>query len=349
VVIFFLQFKFKENFILHFNYDDTIPTECYLCFFEKNGMTNKEAYQQFCKKEKEVPIFSQPWYLDVICGIDGWDIMMIKKGDEIAVTMPIQKKNILGFQLPRMPHPAKYLGPYFPKKFRSIKQQEKLMRQLIKQLPKFDFFEQNFNPSIINWLPFHWENFEATTRYTFTIDLNQKTLEIFQNIDSKYRNNKITKAQKIVQVTTDKSLQDFFNIQSKTFERQKMKVPFSFDFFKKYDAVLNKQNAREIFFAIDKDDQIHSVLYLIWDKDTAYLHIAGDDPKLRSSGASILLTWHAIKHAKEVLQKNIFDFEGSMIEPIAKVRQSFGGQQTPYFLIKKYNSKLIKFLHQLKQ
>ena len=34
-------------------------------------MTNKEAYILFCEKEKEVPLFSKPWYLDAVCGEKG--------------------------------------------------------------------------------------------------------------------------------------------------------------------------------------------------------------------------------------------------------------------------------------
>ncbi len=311
-------------------------------------MNKKEIYQQFCEKEKEIPIFSQPWYLDAVCGENGWDILIIKKGDEIAATMPIQQNKKFGFVLPRMPHPAKYLGPYFPSKFKSKKHQNKLVHQLIELFPQFDFFEQNLNISFSNWLPFYWKDFEATVRYTFTIDLTQNTADIFNQIDSNYRNNKITKAQNSISISEKKTLLDFYKIQEKTFSRQKMTMPFSFDFLKKYDEALANNNARKIFFAIDDEDRIHSVLYLIWDNHTAYLHMSGDDPDLRKSGASVLITWHAIKYAKEVLQKKMFDFEGSMIEPIAKVRQSFGAKQTPYFLIRKYNSRIIKFLHQLK-
>ena len=47
-------------------------------------MTNKEAYILFCKKESEIPLFSKPWYLDVVCGEEGWDILIIKKGNEVT-------------------------------------------------------------------------------------------------------------------------------------------------------------------------------------------------------------------------------------------------------------------------
>ena len=223
------------------------------------------------------------------------------------------------------------------------------MTALIEQLPKFDFFEQNFYPSIKNFLPFHWKHFYNSVFYTFRIDLLQDLDEIFKKIHTDYRNNKIPKAEKIIQITSDQSLQDFYKMQELTFGRQNLKIPFSFEFFKKYDQTLEKHNARKIFFAIDKNHRIHSSVYLIWDEHTAYYHLAGSDPSLQNSGANILLTWHVISFAKEVLRKKIFDFEGSMIEPIARVRRNFGAVQTPYLNVRKYNSSLLKILHKLKR
>ena len=104
-----------------------------------------------------------------------------------------------------------------------------------------------------------------------------------------------------------------------------------------------------MFFAIDEKNQIHSAVYLIWDETTAYLVMAGDDPEFRNSGAGILIVWHAIKYAKEVLGKKQFDFMGSVIEPITRVRRNFGGEQVPYFQVKKFNSKILELLFQLKK
>lgn len=311
-------------------------------------MTDKEAYILFCEKEKEIPLFSKPWYLDAVCGEKGWDILMVAKGNEVAATMPILKKKQFGFSLSRMPLITPYLGPYFSRKFRSVKQQEKLMRVFIEQLPKFDFFDQNFHPLMTNWLPFYWEDFEATVRYSFFIDLSQTLEEIFQKISSNYRNNKITKAQKSIRIVSDRSLEEFYDVQKMTFEKQHMKVPYSFDFIKKFDAVLEKENARKVFFAIDKNEQIHSVAYLTWDDENAYFQMTGNDPQFRNSGAGILIIWESIKYAKEVLGKKHFDFCGSVIEGIAKVRQEFGAEQVPYFNLKKFESKVVEFLYKVK-
>lgn len=308
-------------------------------------MTNKNTYLEFCKKEKELPIFSQPWLLDAVCGSEGWDILMIKRGEEIAATMPIQVRRKYGLNLPRMPLFVKYWGPYFPQIFRAPKHQQKLMRELILQLPQFDLFQQYLHPSIKSWLPFLWEKFEGSVRYTFHINLEDQLDQIFSKLHGSYRNNNIPKAKKIVQITTDRTLEEFYQIQQKTFERQDLKMPFSFTALQKIDAALEKNKARKIFFAVDAEDQIHAVVYLIWDNHTAYYLFAGDDPNLRASGAAILTTWHTIRYAKEVLGKKKFDFLGSMIEPITRVRRNFGATQIPYFEVKKYNSKWLKALH----
>jgi len=311
--------------------------------------SQKNEYQAFCDREKSVPIFSQPWYLDAVCGKNGWDILIVKKGKEIAATMPIEVKKKYGFQLLRIPLFAKYWGPYFTKDFNSKKQRQKLMRELIQCFPRFDLFEQYFHSSITSWLPFHWDKFEMTPRYTFKIDLKNDLKKIFSNLSTDYRNNKIPKAKTIVNITSDRSLEEFYEVQQKTFSRNKTPIPFSFDFLKNYDTILEKNNARKMFFAIDKEGQIHSAVYIIWDEETVYLLMAGDDPDLRNSGASVLLTWHAIEYAKEVLGKNEFDFLGSMIEPITRVRRNFGAAQVPYFYIRKFNSKILKMLFELKR
>ena len=212
-----------------------------------------------------------------------------------------------------------------------------------------DYFEQFFQPSITNWLPFYWKGFEATARYTFVIDLKDSLENIYGRITANYRNNKIKKAEQIVEVVSDRSLEDFYAVQKKSFDRQQISMPFSFDFLKKLDEALEEKDSRKIFFAVDEKNQIHSALYLTWDSEKAYLLMIGDDAELRSSGAGILLTWHSIKYAKEVLQKKQFDFLGSMLEPVANIRRDFGAEQIPYFEVKKYNSKLIKFYFLLKK
>ncbi len=314
-------------------------------------MSNKKRYQQFCEEEKEIPIFSRPWYLDAVCQYknESWEVLLVKKNEKIIASWPYYLKRKNGFQYSVLPPLTKFLGPYIIAEKRSPKFAHKICKTLIEQLPKKALVLQNFHYNFTDWLPFYWTGFEQSTRYSYVLENLQDLKGIYNNFSSDYRNNKIRKAEQSVKVVSDLSLEAFFEVAMLPFKRQNLPLPFSLDFFKKYDAVMVEHHSRKLFFAVDDQYRIHSVVYLLIDHDRAYYHLAGDDPDLRGSGASILLVWEAIKYTRNTLGLNIFDFEGSMIKPIERVRRQFGAVQKPYFEIRKYNSRLFKMLEWFKK
>lgn len=213
------------------------------------------------------------------------------------------------------------------------------MELLIDQLPRFDYFVQCWDHSVTNWLPFKWRGFEQTTRYTYLVRLD----EFYDPMPSFSPNmrNKVRKAEKLVRVQHDFPLDVFYEMNRKTFSRQGLKVPYSLSFLRRIDAALVQREQRKIFFAVDPQNAIHSALYLIWDSQSAYVHLVGEDPELRNSGAGILLIKAAMEFA---VGKGlcIFDFEGSMIESVEVVRRSCGGIQTPYFKVSKTRSHFLR-------
>lgn len=241
-----------------------------------------------------------------------------------------------------MPHLTKFLGPYLSPDFRQSRKAHKTLQALIEQLPAFSFFSQNCYYDLQDWLPFYWNNYQQTTQYSYVLDDLSDLSKVYQNFSADYRNNKIKKAQGLVKIVMDLTPEAYYRTEKMSFDRQGLTFPFSLDYFKTYDAVMAEQGVRRLFFAIDEQQQIHSVLYLLIDHDRAYYHMAGDNPALRASGAGILLVWEAIQYTKNELGLNIFDFEGSMIKPIERVRRQFGAKQVPYFNIYKYQSKIYR-------
>jgi hypothetical protein len=69
--------------------------------------------------------------------------------------------------------------------------------------------------------------------------------------------------------------------------------------------------------------------------------MGGANPELRSSGATSLCLWEAIRFASKVCSR--FDFEGSMIEPVERFFRGFGARQVPYFQINK-KSRLLQMI-----
>ena len=313
-------------------------------------MTAKEKYRLFCSKEKHLPIFSKDWYLDAVYGENTWQVVIVEQGNRVIASLPFCiKEKFSFFKMIRSDAFTKMLGIYIIPELREGKRLKKIINELIEQIPDIHFFQQNFHYSFTDWLPLKSKRYTQTTRYSYIIDDLIDLDKVWENIDTDYRNNKIPKAKEILTISHDKSLKEFYRINKKSFDRQEMAVPYSFEKLKQFDKYLAGHDSRKIFFAIDPQQNIHSVAYLVWDNDSAYLHMAGDDPNFRTNGGGILLLWECIKFASKELQVNRFDFEGSMIENIEKVRRDFGAQPISYFEIKKIKSPLVSLIYDFKQ
>ena len=311
-------------------------------------MTNREKYRLFCKTEENIPIFSRDWFLDSVCGLDNWDVVLVEKGDDIIASMPFyKKKKATIFTIITMPKHAQTMGVYikYPKQEqkyeRKLSYEKEIMTKLIEQLPKVDYFNQSFHYSITNWLPFYWKGYTQTTNYTYVIENISNTEEVFKNFDNAKRRH-IKRAEKIVEVKFDLPAKEFYENHKMTLEKQKDKIAYSFEHFNRMYKSAYSNNAGKSIYAIDSDGNIHAAFFVVWDKNSAYYLISTIDPSFRSSGATSLLMKKIIEFVSTKTDK--FDFEGSMIEPVEKSFRQFGAKQKAYSNITKIDSKILKHL-----
>ncbi len=298
---------------------------------------SQQTYRAFCATAPaDLPLFLQDWYLDATC-VDGqWDAAIVKKGKELVAVWPYFLKKKGPWHYVAMPQLTRQMGPYIIPEYRTARHEMRLLEKLLAALPAgLAAFEQDFNYTAANWLPLYWQGFRQTTRYSYLLNItNLQTVR--DHLAPDYRNQKIPKAAKKVLVRTGGSLNDFQQVHDRGYARQGLPAPVSTEFLQRLDAALAEHGQREIFFARDRSTgEIHSVAYLVWDKQSAYYLLAGDDPGHRASGAGILLAWEAILYAHEVLKLPTFDFAGSMIRPIERVRRQFGAVQQPYFRVQR--------------
>jgi hypothetical protein len=299
-------------------------------------MTRRDTYTRFCDNAPDLPLFMQPWYLNAVCQGGQWDVAMVQKGGQAVAVWPYFLKKKWGRRYVAMPPLARMMGPYLLPEWRVTRKEASLVEELLGQLPTgLAAFEQDFNYTAQNWLPLYWRGFRQTTRYSYLLKIKDLNV-VWQNLAPDYRNQKIPKAQELVEAKTGGSLDDFLEIHDLSYERKGLDPPVSYELMSRLDEALAGRGQRAIFFAHDrKNNEIHSVAYLVWDKQSAWYLMAGDNPALRQSGAGILLTWEAIRYASEVLKLPLFDFAGSMIRPIERVRRQFGAEQRPYFRVQK--------------
>mgnify|MGYP001563138926 CR=1 FL=1 len=314
-------------------------------------MLNREKYRLFCEQEKTIPIFSQAWWLDLVAG-DDWGVCLVENGEEILASMPFVTKKYYGFTLFSHPPLTQNLGPWLKpsqaKYSKMLSQQKDWLQALIDQLPKYDYFNQNWHYTRTNWLPFYWRGFEQSTRYTYVIEDLSDIEGVWHALQENVRR-EIRKAENKAGITvrTDLLIDDFIELNEMTFQRQGMQMPYSKDFVKTLAENAKQRNQCQWFIGQDKAGQNHAGVLIVWNEQSAYYLMGGGNPTLRNSGATSLCMWEAIKLASTVTK--VFDFEGSMIEPIERFFRGFGAMQKPYFAITHKPSKVLNTMLCLKR
>lgn len=306
-------------------------------------MTPKERYRELCKKEESIPLFIKDWWLDAVCGQQGWDVVLSLSGETIKAAWPFQKVKKVGFTLLNMPSLTSNWGPWinYPsdQKYASrLSSEHQIIAELIKQLPVFDYFNQRFRYTVANGLPFYWKDFSLTTRYTYVLENLAASDELWNNLNSSTRS-QIRKAEKNLRVSESEDILSLYQFTSANFARQKSKVPYSLAFISSLYAACTAKSCGKLFVALDENNQVQASLFLVWDNQSAY-YLAGGTKADATGGAFSLLMWHAIQFAGSVTQR--FDFEGSMLEPVERFFRTFGSTQVPYLQVRKFNSTLLK-------
>ncbi len=302
-----------------------------------NSLTNKDKYRAFCETREDIPIFSEPWWLDAVCMDGNWDVCLSEKSGIIQGAMPFYHTTLKGLKVIRMP----LLTPYLGVQVFTPSQEQKITTELIQQIPKASYIQLLHHPSLSNWLPFYWAGYKQTTMYTYLLNINN-----IDTVYSSFRKNlkrNLKKASQELTCQPSEDLELFYRINKATFERQKMPIPYSFEFIKRLDNSLKKHHQRVIFITTNKDETPLAAGYFVWDKQAAY-YLAGGHNDHREAMSWTM--WHAIQFFSNKVK--VFDFEGSMVKNIAHFFNGFGAKATPYHHTFKGKNKIIDILKILK-
>ncbi len=309
-------------------------------------MTNIEAYREFCKEEKDIPLYSKDWWLDVVCDDGYWDVALVKINGKIMASMPYFIKKKMIFKVITLPKLTQTMGPYIKyipnqNSCKKLAYEKEILNQLIEQLPKVDMFNQSFHHSFTNWLPFYWEGYSQSTGYTYIIEDLNNIEDVYKNFSSSTRKD-IRKADKHnIKIVSSENIEAFYEIIMMTHKRKNLKPRESLDFIKKLYKKAKEMDSVILKFAI-KDDIIYSASLFFYDNKTLYAIIGGSNSEVKLLGSNQLLDWEMMKFAS--IKNLSFDFEGSMIEGVEYRNRSYGAVQKQYFNISKIDSKILKFI-----
>jgi hypothetical protein len=307
----------------------------------------KEMYTNFCSTHPDIPIFSQPWWLDTVCP-GQWEVILIKRNKEIIASFPYYQTKIKRiFTHIGMPPLTQKLGPYIvydknkTSESKKIGYEHGIYNEIIDKLPKCDSFRVNFDWKYKNWLPFYWRGYKQTTRYTYILDGIDDHNNILKKFE-KPKKKKVIKMKNLFSFNLDLSKEAFYCYLSDVIHKRGEKVSYSNELFYRLYTAIYEHQAGRAFYCTDNDDAIHAIKFIIWDKECAYSLIGMRKKEYNSSGATEYLTQESIKFVSQFV--NRFDFEGSMIKGVEESYRHYGTKQTEYYSILKYSNSILRIL-----
>ncbi|MDR1203694.1 MAG: GNAT family N-acetyltransferase [Tannerellaceae bacterium] len=302
----------------------------------------KEVYRSLCRTEASIPLFSRDWWLDTACGEDKWDVLVAEEKGNILAAMPLY---IPHPKIVSMPPYTQTMGVWFVKETEDTKyttslgKRQAVCKTFTEALKRYPSFLQNFHYKITDWLPFYWEGYKQTTRYTYLLQHIREPDYVWDNMSPNIRRN-ISKARDKfqIEVKQDIPLDDFLRVYALSFKRQQRQPPHV-DTLKRLITKCRERGQGSLWGGYDREGQLHAVAFLVWQEGSAYYLAGGGDPAFRESGAHSLVLWEGIKDVSRYT--SIFDFEGSMIAGVERFFREFGAIQTPFFTITKNERSLV--------
>lgn len=306
---------------------------------------SKERYAAFCNGVY-VPIYSQPWWLDAICGESNWDVWLFEQGGTVAAAMPYYlEEREAGLYITKAPLTQNngiiFKYPNGSRYIARAKFEEKVISSAVNYIQTLGLavYEQQYQCSFVNWLPFYWRGFEAIPRYTYIVEDTSSVEQMWSQISSSYRKN-IKKGSRNGEVMEGLDPIEFYQLHAKVFHRQSLTVPFSEETWMRLYRAACEHDACKILCS-KTDSGIASVLFLVWDEKSVYHLLGGTIPGFNGLETYNALTWKGLNIASDLGLK--YDFEGSMIERISKSFREFGGIPNQYFRIRKvFNPDIVR-------
>ncbi|HFA51794.1 MAG TPA: GNAT family N-acetyltransferase [Bacteroidetes bacterium] len=313
----------------------------------------KDIYRNFCKKQKDVPVFIQPWWLDLDAGAENWDVVLVENNKQIVGAFPFCFTKLKFFKGIGMPPVAPYQGYYIVYKKEQTKVstrlawEQKIIKSIFTNLPEHTFFYQHFFPEIKNWMPLYWLGYKQTSKYSFLIKNIKHPANVFSGFEQRARK-AIRKAENILTVSEETNSGGLIDLIQLTYQKQNINPPYDFNKLKKLTEEAVAKKVAKIYVAKDGPGNIHAASFAVWHRSRAYYIIQASQPKYISEGGASLLVWHAIKDASEAgLEK--FDFTGSMMPNIEKFLRSFGAVPVQRHYISKENGFLFYWMMRVKE
>ncbi|MCB0640322.1 MAG: GNAT family N-acetyltransferase [Phaeodactylibacter sp.] len=311
---------------------------------------HQQKYRQLCA-HTILPVYAKDWWLDAVAGgPERWSATLYEdQQGQVLGALPFYREKRLGLSRIKQPPLATYTHLYlrYPdseKEHRRYSLERKVIGELVRQLPPATHVNLLLDPTLTNWLPFYWQGFRQTTRYTYRWEDLSDPAKLFRQMESSVRGH-IRHARALLQAETTTELKPFFDLLQTNYQAKKQRNPVDYAQLQRVHQAVLSRKAGTIWLAKDAAGAVHAGAYCLHDRQCAYYWISASNPALRSRGATYFLLWEILKHYSKA--GLAFHLEGSMLPGIEPVFASLGARQVPYFSIYKFQNRFVESLYSL--
>lgn len=321
----------------------------------ENCLDNKSIYFRLCESHPDIPLFLQAWWMECVCRGKEWDVILIRDcNNEVVAFLPYLLVKKWGLKMIVQPLLSQTNGIWLlfmgtESDEEKVKLEKWVAESIDAELKKLNlaWYFQYFSPHSSLLKYFHKFGYSVSFRQTFVIpDISNRESLMCSFSSAKQR--QIRKAiRNNLKVDFDMSSEEFVKFHTNTLQQKGEKNFHSHELEISLCNEAIRRNQGAIIRVSDRENNVHSALFFVWDASTAYYLIPAIDNNYKSSGASTLMVWEAINRVREWV--NRFDFEGSMDENIARSYKQFGTERVEYAKVERVNSFVIRCFKTLRQ
>ena len=255
--------------------------------------------------------YAYSWYLDIVS--PGWEAL-VSDDYEYIMPLPVKRK----YKIPYLVQPAlsQQLGIFSKNKI-----SEDIIQLFIKKIPYYSYEinlnECNFNADVIK-----------QANYVLKIDKS------YQQITEKYTKNTLRNIEKALKnsltIRENLGIDEFIDLFKEVNPNDKSLID------KVYQPILingTDKKMIKICGAYNPNNELISCLSLFFTGDRIVCLLLVSNEIGKKTSAMFLLIDHLIKTYAG--SNKIVDFEGSMIEGVARFYKGFGAENQPYFILRK--------------
>ena len=310
-------------------------------------MTALQAYNQF-KKQNDLPIFLEDWYLDIACSDGQWSCTYYEEDGVVLALYFYFLKQKWGLKYMTMPTMVKYMGPVFAA---HVSEHEKgaITQSMESKLPTSSAFVQQWMPNTFQLLLDPKINISYISRDTFIWNCLDNE-DLLAEMDGNYRR-AIKKYNTTLLGESPKSLEDkkdqFITLLESGMGSLKTHGIAKEQLIKLIDALEVKQKGKLI--CLYSEQVLLAASLVCWDDNKAYYLFAAGNKAYNKWYPGVQMAWSTMQYLKEHTEVKQLDFLGSSIPSIAKVWSKLGADKKHYPLVSQKSSIAFFVLNKLKQ